>query len=201
MIEAAQRLAGFRHHFRIVMNEQHGRISKRLDAGCEFSRRPNIVLIAKGDHVRATETGGPHKVRAVTQAFVSAMNADREGGVFGELLCDRHRRVGRCIVGYDEFGRQVLLSRQTVELLANKLFAVARGHRHRYGSHISLMPQININGLQKLSSSYRRIGANFSCVETELCAGRRCESESLEISRRASNITVPSIWRTGALRI
>src|SRR5215469_2890355 len=65
------------------------------------------------------------------------MNMDGKAGTFGELLCDRQGKVCRCIIGYDEFGRQVLLTRQTIELLANKSLTVVGGHRHRYryGTH------------------------------------------------------------------
>ena len=129
-----------RHHRRVVIGQQNVVAIECIHAGFQFSRKPDVILVAKRNQVRTAQVGGVHKIGLVAKLGRVAFDAHgkrRRGGEGGDA---RDGLVGRTIIGDDEFSRQKGLGGKTRQLAGDLSGAVMRRHGDGYGTWFHRAP-------------------------------------------------------------
>src|SRR4051794_22260275 len=101
-----------------MKNANNALVSKHPGTYLELPVHPDIVLIAKRDHITAAKRSSFEEVLLVTEPRRVAEDPNRKRRTFGERVQDVQSTVSRSIVRHDQLKREQLLPCQTLQLFA-----------------------------------------------------------------------------------
>src|SRR5262249_34545826 len=99
------------------MSKDHIGIRKELTHSIQFSRMPDIVLIAERDQIRGAEIGRLHEVCAKAESRVVDLNSNWKTRTVCKSRQDLHCFVRGGIIRNDEFSYREGLVGEACELL------------------------------------------------------------------------------------